>query len=233
MERSELLPTQHISEIFADEVAQLGGRVSDAFDDGARLFTRAILPSVQEVQAGDRVNGGVALMALGEEIRVHPYIFRQVCTNGAIMAQAIETRAIAMPAWPSDVVSATTDLRLAIRACAAPSAFATGADAMRKAINQDVNLMLNFMPMLARMPEQMRAQLLQPILARYRQERPTAFALMNAVTSVARDTRDPETRWRLEELGGGIAILAARGPGRSPDRAAAAAVTRRQSLVPV
>ena len=55
---------------------------------------------------------------------------------------------------------------------------------------------------------------------------------MNAVTSVARDTRDPETRWRLEELGGGIAILAARGPGRSPDRAAAT-VTRRQSLVPV
>jgi hypothetical protein len=30
------------------------------------------------------------------------------------------------------------------------------------------------------------------------------FGLMNAVTSVARDTHDPELRWRLEELGGGI-----------------------------
>ncbi len=29
---------------------------------------------------------------------------------------------------------------------------------------------------------------------------------MNAVTSVARDTRDPVTRWRLEELGGQIAV---------------------------
>ena len=28
---------------------------------------------------------------------------------------------------------------------------------------------------------------------------------MNAVTSVARDTREPELRWRLEELAGGIA----------------------------
>jgi hypothetical protein len=231
MERSELLPTQDISEIFADEVTHLGGRVSDAFDDGTRLFTRAILPNVQEVQPDDRVNGGVALMALGEEVRVHPYIFRQVCTNGAIMAQAIETRTLAMPAWPSEVVSVTADLRQAIRACAAPSAFATGADAMRKTIGQDVNLIINFMPMLARMPEHVRAQLLQPILARYNQERPSAFALMNAVTSVARDTRDPETRWRLEELGGGIAILAARGPRRTPDRAAA--VRSHQSLVSV
>jgi hypothetical protein len=30
------------------------------------------------------------------------------------------------------------------------------------------------------------------------------FGLMNAVTSLARDTRDPELRWRLEELGGAI-----------------------------
>jgi hypothetical protein len=27
---------------------------------------------------------------------------------------------------------------------------------------------------------------------------------MNAVTSLARDSRDPDDRWRLEELGGGI-----------------------------
>jgi hypothetical protein len=31
------------------------------------------------------------------------------------------------------------------------------------------------------------------------------FGLMNAVTSVARDRPVPEERWRLEELGGGIA----------------------------
>jgi hypothetical protein len=30
---------------------------------------------------------------------------------------------------------------------------------------------------------------------------------MNAITSLARDTRDPERRWRLEELGGGMLAL--------------------------
>jgi hypothetical protein len=223
MERSELLPTHDIKEIFAHEVTQLGGTVSNAFDDGARLFARAILPSIQEVQPADRVNAGVALMALGEEIRVHPYIFRQVCTNGAIMAQAIQTRTLVMPASPIEVVSTTEELRQAIRASAAPAAFATGATAMRQSINQNVNVVLNFIPMLERLPETMRAQVLPQILERFRSERPSAFALMNAVTSVARDTRDPETRWRLEELGGGIAIRAARGPRPTRGRAAAAA----------
>ncbi len=35
----------------------------------------------------------------------------------------------------------------------------------------------------------------------------SAFDLMNAVTAVARDQRDPEVRWRLEELGGGVPAL--------------------------
>ena len=30
---------------------------------------------------------------------------------------------------------------------------------------------------------------------------------MNAVTATARDTRDPDLRWRLEEFGGGIPAL--------------------------
>jgi transposase len=35
------------------------------------------------------------------------------------------------------------------------------------------------------------------------------FSLMNAVTSLARDERDPELRWRLEELGGAVPSLQA------------------------
>jgi hypothetical protein len=33
------------------------------------------------------------------------------------------------------------------------------------------------------------------------------FGLVNAVTSVARDQKDPQVRWRLEELGGGILAM--------------------------
>jgi hypothetical protein len=35
----------------------------------------------------------------------------------------------------------------------------------------------------------------------------SGFGLINAVTSVARDTSDPDLRWRLEELGGGIPVV--------------------------
>ena len=45
---------------------------------------------------------------------------------------------------------------------------------------------------------------------------------MNAVTSLVRDTRDPEVRWRLEELGGGIPALVA--PTRKPDSSVAMAM---------
>jgi hypothetical protein len=51
----------------------------------------------------------------------------------------------------------------------------------------------------------------------------TGFGLMNAVTSLARDTRDPDDRWRLEELGGGIgAAILPRQPHDSPAHEASA-----------
>jgi hypothetical protein len=44
----------------------------------------------------------------------------------------------------------------------------------------------------------------------------SAYGLMNAITAVARDERDPETKWRMEELGGGILAMLKkrRAPGR-------------------
>ena len=54
------------------------------------------------------------------------------------------------------------------------------------------------------------------------------FGLMNAVTAVARDEADPEVRWGLEELGGGIACPA---PGPAPRKPAAAALRREVAAV--
>ena len=84
--------TATIKELFCEELTEAGGAISDAFDDGIHLFVRSILPEVREVQSGDKVQGGVALRSSETEIWVHPYLFRQVCTNGAIMAQAIQSR---------------------------------------------------------------------------------------------------------------------------------------------
>ena len=89
------ITTAMVKTVFAEEIAALDGKVSDTFDDGERLFVRSILPGVEEVRAKDCVEGGVALRMSGGEAWVHPYVVRQVCSNGAIMAQAIETRHVA------------------------------------------------------------------------------------------------------------------------------------------
>jgi hypothetical protein len=72
------------------------------------------------------------------------------------------------------------------------------------------------MAMLSLMPPHLRCQVAQSILGKFASEGDrSGFGLMNAVTATARDTADPELRWRLEELGGGVAAL--RRPQMPPD----------------
>jgi len=211
-DRPRYLPsTSDISKAFADEITSLGGAVPDAYDDGKRLFARGVLPADAEVRPGDHVRGGVALRVVGPQIQVHPYTFRQVCSNGAIAAEALESRrlerreAVEVDAPTYDIGVVLTDLRLAVRACAAPAAFAVSTRQMRSATEVEADLALNLLPFLARMPGGIPERWLSQILQRFStDEDPSVFGLMNAVTSVARDVRDHDVRWRLEELGGTI-----------------------------
>jgi hypothetical protein len=202
----EFLTTAAIKALFAEEITGAGGVVSDTFDDGTRLFTRSILPGVREVRAADQVQGGVALRAGERGVWVHPYVFRLVCRNGAIMAHALQTCRIEGDefATPEEASGA---VRAAVRACCAEEAFTAAAEEMRSARAAEVDLALNLLPFISRLPAGAGAQVHRAIMERFFQEGDRSrFALMNAVTSVARDTPDPELRWRLEELGGGIAV---------------------------
>jgi hypothetical protein len=210
--RPTYLPTPaDIRQAFGEEVESLGGKVTHAYEDGERFFARAVLSNDAEIRPGDRVRGGVAVRASGASLEVFPYTFRQVCSNGAIAAQALEGRRlervegmeIAVPSYDVTVVS--TDLRLAVRACAAPEAFETTTRQMRAATETEADITLNLLPFLAQLPGGMAQHWLPRILHHFTRDGDrSAFGMMNAVTSVARDVRDEETRWRLEELGGSI-----------------------------
>jgi hypothetical protein len=211
-DRPTYLPTTpDIRQAFAEEIESLGGKVTHAYDDGDRYFARAVLATDGEIRPGDRVRGGVAVRAGGTCLEVFPYTFRLVCSNGAIAARALEGRRleriegteVIVPAY--DVAIVCTDLRLAVRACAAPEAFATTTGQMRAATETEANVTLNLLPFLAQLPPAMAQHWLPRILHRFSHDGDrTVFGMMNAVTAVARDVRDEETRWRLEALGGSI-----------------------------
>jgi hypothetical protein len=130
------------------------------------------------------------------------------------MAQALASQ------WIDELESltlfdATVALREAVRVCCHEDAFATVAGQMRAAREQEADFALNLMPWLANLPANVRPELLELIMDRFVADADSSrFGLMNAVTAVARDRRDPELRWRLEEFGGGLAVVATRSPVR-------------------
>jgi hypothetical protein len=216
------ISTAMVKTLFAEEIAGLDGTVSDTFDDGKRLFARSILPAVKEVRAKDRVQGGVALRMSGREAWVHPYVFRQICSNGAIMAQATETRHVAEigARGPEEVL---TELRQAIQTCACPEAFTVASQQMRSSQDARADMMLSLMPLLSRLP----GTIVTAVLQRFFEDGdPSSFGLANAITATARDTSDPEMRWRLEELGGGVLVDRT----SRPPRQGGSATRRRESF---
>jgi hypothetical protein len=219
---NQALSTQEIQAIFAEEISDAGGLGSDIFDDCARLFARTILPWVADVRPQDQMKGGVALKAEECEICVHPYLFRTVCRNGAIMAHAIETRRIEN----SDVLpreKVVEELRDAVHGCCGEEVFAAATQEIRSSMSSPIDFALTMMPFISRLPAAQVSGILGEIFKRFFDEPDRSrFGLMNAVTSVARDTRDREWRWRLEELGG--AIGAAKTPTPSTFHPSAAAI---------
>jgi hypothetical protein len=176
----------------------------ETFDDGSRLFSRSLIPSVEEVRPNDRLQGGLALRATDSEIWLHPYLFRQVCRNGAIMAHSLESWHVEYSQYAAedDVIRS---LQEAVCACSERGVFIEAVQEVRTSADAQVDLVLSLLPMMSQLQGAVSTELIFQIVERFSADQnQSRFSLMNAVTSVARDTRDQEQRWRLEELGGGI-----------------------------
>jgi hypothetical protein len=213
--QATILPTtRQLRNCSTQEISDAGGQVLDVFDDGTRLFLRSILAATWEVRPKDGFQGGVALRTTEREVLVHPYVFRQVCRNGAIVAQAIQTRRVDRVeetpfADPEEAVrEALAEVAAAVQECCAPEIFAEFTNQLRTACELEADLVIQLAPQLVGLPRQVAAQLFADIDRRFTKEGDRSlYGLTNAVTVAARDTRDPEMRWRLEEIGGGIPAL--------------------------
>lgn len=197
-----------ILDAFEHEVRELGGTVRDVYAEGDLLFARAILPDEMDVRPGDRVHGGVAVRTHDTEILVHPYTYRVVCTNGAISASSSGSRVVQRVelAAPTVVIDGVLDdLREAIHTSGNPPALQRTVSAMRSAADREADILFQLMTALPHMPPGVRASVLRTIVRRFEAEGDrSTLGLVNAVTSVARDTIDPDLRWRLEEVGGNM-----------------------------
>jgi hypothetical protein len=219
---TDFLPTtKDIAAAFADEISVLGGWISGNYDDGIRLFMHAQLAAESDIRAGDAVNAGVALRVMGPVVSVYPYTFRQVCSNGAIAAQVKGTREIPRVEFVSAtefVAAAIEEIRLTVRQCAAPEAFAKVTNEMRRATVAPAELMIHVLPALDRLPTELQAEMMVMILQEFeRANDQSLYGVMNAVTAAARGVNDPETKWQLEQYGGSLPALAQRSP-RAPTR---------------
>jgi hypothetical protein len=205
MDSTGCLTTDRIRSIFAEEIDSRGGTVQKVDIDGGNLYCRATLPVAEEIAIGDRVRAGAALRATPSVACICPWLLRTLCINGIIVRKPMPEREVEMPlALPADVAEFT--LREAIAGACSEEAFADAVKTMRAARRRPVQL--DMTPFRRRMPGDAgtRRRLLMEVMRRFREEGDrSAFGLTNAVTSLARDTADPETRWRLEELGGSIA----------------------------
>jgi hypothetical protein len=197
--------TTEILGAFTEEISGREGKVTETFHQSGQWFVRSVFPQAEEIRAGDKVQGGVALRATDTVAWVYPYVFRLVCKNGAIMAHAAEGREIPnLDSVPT--FEAVSLVREAVESCCERNAFVTAAEQMRMAAQHPFDVILNMMPFLAHLSS-LGPEVAQQVFKRFFHENDrTHYGFMNAVTSMARDTRDHVTRWRLEELGGQITV---------------------------
>lgn len=211
-DRQALVPSNdQIAAIIQEEVQSAGGSIPSLEEARGDLFVRALLPRQAEVRPGDQVVGGLAVRAAGNQIEIRHYLLRLACTNGSIADQQIYTccvSRVAADSGPDVIGAAVARLRAAVWACFDRPVFEAVIASLRRSQHQAADLAVFRRWAAPRLPVSRSAELHKAILRRFRQERDRSlFSLMNAVTSLARDERDPALRWRLEELGGGVPSL--------------------------
>jgi hypothetical protein len=221
VERLEVEP------IFSEELQTVRGKIRERCCHGKNLFLKAVLPWEERIRDGDPVQAGVALRTTRRQIRVHPYVLRLVCINGFIVTRAVGSKTIDVEVDSTDDSEAAAvreQLRGTIRACSRPvkglDLLLSGRleklmEQMKSAGRLDVDRVLADLEarILSIEPYDTEAPAIdgRDIAGRIRQQLTredgrTRFGLMNAVTAVAREAENPELKWRLEEIGGSIAV---------------------------
>jgi hypothetical protein len=200
-----VLSATEIMEVFSDALVCAGGQVTDRVEVRGRLYARSVLAPELEVEAGDGFRGGVALRAQEGEVWLHPYLFRLICRNGAILAQTVETRHLDLQTGTPD--AARELIREGVATCCAPAVFKANVDRVRSLAEREMDHMMILMSVLSRHSDQLTPEILEQLMDTLTGGEVTRYEAMNRITARGRESGDPEVRWGLEEMGGSLALL--------------------------
>ena len=199
-----------IEQIFADEISAAGGSITGRHALPSRLFLRSVLVLKAEIFPGDVVKAGVALRADETQLQVTPYVFRRICGNGMIREQRLQSRDFQV----QQVFEQRAQFVNLVRECAAEQVFHETISQLQQARRDKVGLprarrLLTGLDLgdeaLYRHATIAETDLLEILIRFVREKDDSRYGLLNAITSLARDTQDPAKRWQLEALGGAVA----------------------------
>jgi len=162
-----------------------------------------------DVTPGDRIDGGIAIRVSGPQISVHSFTMREVCKNGAIAATThLNKRMLRVNDEEFNAGSklmCLSELREMLIVCSSPEAFSQNIRQMRRLQNIQIDTAINMSSHLEEAMKDFGDAIIASVLKEFfGQEDMSLYGVMNAITAVARKTSDPQKKWDLEELGGGI-----------------------------
>ena len=206
--------------IFKQATADFGGIIGrDEEQRGVRFLASTFQGIERAITRGDAIQGGLALKVSSEEAQLSSFTFRLVCSNGMISTLADEEEDFSryretefeetLYRKYAELSSTASEVAELYRQSQQQPADARLWQYVLHSLGQlqaDRRWMDHLM--LALMEERRRR------LSGQTPERSTGlntdinrFELINAVTAVARDTPEPELRWKMEELGGKLLAM--------------------------
>jgi hypothetical protein len=164
-------------------------------------FIRAILPPLIQINHRDQINYGVAFKVhKNNKIEVGPYLYRIVCENGAVVNNEIFNQELSVNGLMDFEIKAK--LLDAIDECCSLTAYKYAQKNILESTKVPANLRLIFNRLAHFTQWDQRTSVYNHIIRRLdMEEQPTKYDLLNAITSLARDTIDPELKWNLQKLG--------------------------------
>jgi hypothetical protein len=188
-------------EAFSGAIESAHGEMKNRIVKPRGAYCRAVLPLKEEVKRRDMLHHGAALRMHPRQLEVVPFVFRQVCSNGAIWSHNAD-------AFSLQITDATAEgeivefVESSTASAASAETFQSCLAEIRAGITRRIDIGLVVTSMFRSRGAEMDDTALMLVLAEMlnQPEASTRYDAMNIVTAAAREVPDPELKWRMESL---------------------------------